>query len=111
MFKIMVAVPTNDLFIINILRVINDNHDLLSLLLSEKGDFSFNYQLVELFKSIFTRSLNKSDKDLEKKKEKIFSFQIAVQAIGIITFWVHHFDEYTQQDIYEFITKDSLSDI
>ncbi|WP_105956768.1 TetR/AcrR family transcriptional regulator [Apilactobacillus quenuiae] len=95
-----------DIFIKSLLNIIEKNHQLLSFLLSEKGDFEFHFQLVRFFESIIRKSLDKSPDNFDSKRNKIFSFYCAVEAIGLISFWVHNFDDYSKDYIYKFINKD-----
>lgn len=95
-----------DIFICSFLNIIENNHELLSFLLSEKGDFEFNFQLVHFFESIIRKSLDKNPENFDDKRKKIFAFYCAVEAIGLISFWVHNFNEYSKDYIYNFINKD-----
>ncbi|TPR43913.1 TetR/AcrR family transcriptional regulator [Apilactobacillus micheneri] len=95
-----------DIFIRSFLNVIENNHKLLSFLLSEKGDFEFNFQLVHFFESIIRKSLDKNPDNFDDKRKKIFAFYCAVEAIGLISFWVHNFEDYSKDYIYNFINKD-----
>ncbi|GAA6237651.1 TetR/AcrR family transcriptional regulator [Apilactobacillus micheneri] len=95
-----------DIFIRSFLNIIENNHKLLSFLLSEKGDFGFYFQLLRFFKSIIIKSFDKDPKNFDKKRKEIFSFYFSVEAIGLIAFWVQNFEDYSKDYIYNFINKD-----
>lgn len=95
-----------DIFISSFLDIIDHHHVLLSFLLSDKGDFEFYFKLVGFFQTIISKSLDKVPNKFDNKKKKIFSFHCAIEAIGLIAFWVHNFENYSKDYIYDFINKD-----
>lgn len=90
-------------FVYKFLTVIEENQPILELLLSEKGDIRFTLKLIAFFNKMVASTTEVFTDTMDEKKRKLFAAYNSSTAMGVVTFWVHHFDEYDKDYVYDFL--------
>lgn len=90
-------------FVYQFLTVIEHNQPILELLLSGKGDIQFTMKLIVFFNELVDSTTEAFTDTMDEKKRKLFAAFNSATALGIIAFWVHHFDQYDKDYVYDFL--------
>lgn len=90
-------------FVYNLLTVIEENQPILSVLISEKGEISFAIKLLHFFNELVESTAQEFGEGMDSKERKLFAAYNSSTALGTIIFWIHHFDEYDKEYVYQFL--------
>ena len=90
-------------FVYKFLTVIEENQPILELLLSGKGDIQFTMKLIAFFNELVNSTTEVFTDTMDEKERKLFAAYNSSTAMGIVAFWVHHFDEYDKDYVYDFL--------
>ncbi|MHA8110411.1 TetR/AcrR family transcriptional regulator [Lactobacillaceae bacterium Melli_B4] len=90
-------------FLESFLSVIDNYHQEISFLISAQGSSSFNYDLANLFVDLTEQRLPSVFGVINKKNKPIYAYYFGSSIIGIIKFWIDHYEAYTKKDIINFI--------
>ncbi|MBW1605040.1 TetR/AcrR family transcriptional regulator [Lactobacillus sp. Sy-1] len=85
------------------LTIIDDNHEIISFFLSNKSDSSFSYKLIDLFLKMTYESWDYLLPNRKKIDRKLFAYYSFGAIIATIKLWVDNYDDYSKEDIYNFI--------
>lgn len=90
-------------FIYRFLTVIENNQPVLEVMISENGDIRFPIKMLKFFSEMVVSTTNVFAHDMSSKDKKLFSAFNASTALGIVVFWIHNFDEYDKDYVYNFL--------
>lgn len=90
-------------FVYGFLTVIEENQPILSVLISEKGEIRFSIKLLQFFNELVESTTEVFSEEMDPKKRKLFAAYNSSTALGIIIFWIHHFEDYDKDYVYDFL--------
>ncbi|GAA6114230.1 TetR/AcrR family transcriptional regulator [Apilactobacillus apinorum] len=90
-------------FVYSFLTVIEENQPILSVLISEKGEIQFAIKLLRFFNGLIDETTEVFSNDMDLKQRKLFAAFNSSTALGIVVFWIHHFEDYDKDYVYDFL--------
>lgn len=90
-------------FVYSFLTVIEENQPILSVLISEKGEIQFAIKLLQFFNELVESTTEVFSEEMDPKKRKLFAAYNSATALGVIIFWIHHFEDYDKEYVYDFL--------
>lgn len=90
-------------FVYSFLTVIEENQPILSVLISEKGEIRFSIKLLQFFNELVESTTEVFSEEMDPKERKLFAAYNSSTALGVIIFWIHHFEDYDKDYVYDFL--------
>ncbi|MHA8137690.1 TetR/AcrR family transcriptional regulator [Lactobacillaceae bacterium Scapto_B20] len=90
-------------FLESFLSVLDNYHEEIKFLISTKGSPSFNYALANLFVDLSGQRLLAIFGAVSNKNRPLYSYYFGSSIIGIIKYWIDYYNEYSKEDIINFI--------
>lgn len=90
-------------FVYQFLTVIEKYQPILEIMVSAKGNIQFTIHLLDYFSKMVSSTTTSFISKLEDKDRRLMSAYYSSTAFGVVVFWIHNFDEYSKDDIYEFL--------
>ncbi|PNW62187.1 hypothetical protein ACZ99_14215 [Lactobacillus sp. ATCC 15578] len=94
----------DDSYIKAAVAIIDDNHQLLSVLLSSQANTGFDDRLEEKLREMIVSSIRNLNPNTMNKKSKIISHYYAAGFVGLIKLWLVD-SQYSRKEILHFIQK------
>lgn len=90
-------------FVYQFLTVIEKYQPILEIMISAKGNIQFTIHLLDYFSKMVSSTTTSFISKLEDKDCRLMSAYYSSTAFGVVVFWIHNFDEYSKDDIYNFL--------
>lgn len=90
-------------FVYEFLTVIEKNQPILKVMISSKGNIQFTIHLLNYFSKMVSNTTMSFISSLGDKDRRLMSAFYSSTAFGVVVFWIHNFDEYSKDDIYNFL--------
>lgn len=90
-------------FVYQFLTVIEKYQPILQIMISDKGNIQFTIHLLHYFSTMVSKTTTSFISDMNDKSRRLMSSYYSSTAFGVVVFWIHNFDEYSKDDIYNFL--------